>query len=377
MFSFDLSPEQKEFQRTARKFALERVLPRAAELDRKEEYSADLTAEAAALGLVNVGIPEAYGGLGLGMVDEVIIGEELGYACMGFFTGILASDLGIVAIKLAGNEEQKHRFFPPLLTELSAFCLSEADNGSDAGAMKTKAEFDGDDVVINGAKMWITNGGVCQCYVVFARFEGEHKHAGTVCVVVPADAPGILVNKLHGKMGQRCSQTAEIVFENVRVPKANVLGEPGDGFKIAMKTLDRTRITVAAGSLGVARRALDESVKYAKVRHAFGKVIADFQAIQFKIADMKIGLDTARLQTLYAAWLADEGRMIGQASAIAKCYASDIAFAAANEAIQIHGGAGYMNDFPVEKLLRDVKLNQIYEGTNEIQRVVIARSLLK
>jgi acyl-CoA dehydrogenase len=377
MINFDLTPEQKEMQRMARQFAAERILPNAAQWDREESYPADFVKEAADLGLLNITIPEEYGGLGLGLLEEVLIGEELGYACMGFDTIILASDLAIVPIKLAGNDEQKKRFFPLLHTGLGAFCLSEADNGSDAGAMKTRAEFSGDDVVLNGTKMWITNGGVAAIYVVFARMETEHKHTGTVAIVVPADVPGISHNKLHGKMGQRCSYTAEMIFENVRVPRSNILGEPGDGFKIAMKTLDRTRITVAAGSIGVARRALEESVKYAKTRHAFNQPIANFQAIQFKLADIKMGLDTSRLQTLYAAWLVDNNRPHGQASAIAKCRASDVAFAAAGEAIQIHGGYGYMNDFPVEKLLRDVKLNQIYEGTNEIQRVVVARSLLK
>ncbi|MBS0661283.1 MAG: acyl-CoA dehydrogenase family protein [Verrucomicrobia bacterium] len=375
--NFDLTPEQKEIQRLARQFATEQILPRAAEWDRNETYPAEMVQAAADLGLLNIGIPEEYGGLGLGMLEEALIGEELGYACMGFDTIILASDLAVVPLKLAGTDEQKKRFFPGLVKGLGAFCLSEADNGSDAAAMKTKAEFVGDEIVVNGTKMWITNGGVCSTYVVLCRTEHAQGHLGTVCVVVPGDAPGVSHNKLHGKMGQRCSYTAEVIFENVRVPKSNMLGGIGDGFKIAMKTLDRTRITVAAGSLGVARRALDESVKYARTRHAFGAPISNLQAIQFKLADMKMGLDTSRLQTHYAAWLVDNDRPHAQASAIAKCRASDVAFSAAAEAIQVHGGYGYMNDFPVEKLLRDVKLNQIYEGTNEIQRVVVARSLLR
>ncbi len=377
MMNFDFTPEQKEIQRLARQFAMEQVLPHAAEWDRAETFPVDTVKHAADLGLLNIGIPEEYGGLGLGVVEEVLIGEELGYACMGFDTIILASDLAVTPIKIAGSDEQKKRFFPPLLTGLGAFCLSEADSGSDASAMKTKAEFVGDDIVINGTKMWITNGGVCSMYVVLCRTAHAEGNKGTICVVVPAETPGVSHNKLHGKMGQRCSYTAEVIFENVRVPKANMLGGLGDGFKIALRTLDRTRITVASGSVGLLRRALDESVKYAKTRLAFGKPIAELQAIQFKLAEMKMSLETSRLQTYYAAWLVDNDRPHGQASAIAKCRSSEAAFAGAAEAIQIHGGYGYMNDFPVEKLLRDSKLNMIYEGTSEIQRIVVARSMLK
>ncbi len=377
MLNFDLTPEQKEIHRLARQFTAEQIIPRAAEWDRTETFPKDMVKAAADIGLLNIGIPEDCGGLGLGVIEEVLIGEELGYGCMGFDTIILASDLAVTPIKIAGTPEQKQRFLPPLVTGLGAFCLSEADNGSDAAAMKTKAEFVGDEIVVTGTKMWITNGGVCEIYVVLCRTDEASGAKGTVCVVIPAGTPGVSHNKLHGKMGQRCSYTAEVIFENVRVPRANMLGGVGDGFKIAMRTLDRTRITVAAGSVGVARRAIDESVKYAKTRHAFGKPISELQAIQFKLADMKMGHDTSRLQTLYAAWLVDTNQPHAQASAIAKCRASDVAFAAAAEAIQIHGGYGYMNDFPVEKLLRDVKLNMIYEGTNEIQRVVVGRSLFR
>ena len=377
MISFDLSDEQKQIQALARQFAREVVIPNAAQYDRDESFPADIVAQAHDLGLLNVIVPEAVGGLGLGMMEEVVIGEELGYGCMGIYTILMASELGITPVLIAGNDEQKERFLGPLLDgpNLAAFGLSEADNGSDAGAMKTRAVFDGDEVVLNGAKMWITNGGLADFTVIFATFDPEQRHRGTLAVVVEKDTPGFSHQKIHGKMGQRASYTAELVLENVRVPKANILGEPGDGFKIAMKTLDKTRIPVAAGSVGVARRALAESSKYAAERHAFGKPINTFQAIQFKLADMKVSVETARWQTYYAAWLVDCGRPHAEAAAIAKCYASDVAFAAANEAIHVHGGYGYVNEFPVEKLLRDVKLNQIYEGTNEIQRLVIARGL--
>ena len=377
MISFDLTDEQKQFQSLARQFARDVIIPNAAQHDRDESFPEDIVAQAHELGLLNVLIPEAVGGLGLGMIDEVVIGEELAYGCMGIYTILMASELGITPLLVAGSPEQHEQFLKPLLAgpKLAAFALSEPDNGSDAGAMKTRATFDGDDVVLNGNKMWITNGGLADVTVVFASHDPEKRHRGTLAVVVEKDTPGFSHQKIHGKMGQRASYTAELILDNVRVPKENILGEPGDGFRIAMKTLDKTRIPVAAGSVGVARRALEESVAYAAERKAFGKPINTLQAIQFKLAEMKMGLETARWQTLYAAWLVDCGRPHTEASAVAKCYASDMAFEAANEAINLHGGYGYVNEYPVEKLLRDVKLNQIYEGTNEIQRVVIARGL--
>ncbi|MGI8748749.1 MAG: acyl-CoA dehydrogenase family protein, partial [Deinococcus sp.] len=225
--------------------------------------------------------------------------------------------------------------------------------------------------------MWITNGGVADLTVVFATTDKALGHRGTVAIVVPKDAPGQSSSKIRHKLGQRASLTAELVFENVRVPRGNALGGPGDGFKIAMKTLDKTRVPVAAASVGVARRALEESVKYAGERAAFGKPIGSYQAIQFKLAEMLIGIETGRMMTWRAAWLVDQGLPHSTEAAIAKAYCSEMAFDAANEAIQVHGGYGYVGEYPVEKLLRDVKLNQIYEGTNEIQRLVIARGLLK
>jgi len=379
VIDFELTEEQRQFQSLARQFAREVIKPVAAEHDREESYPEAVVRRGHELGLLNTIVPESVGGLGLGSLDEAIIGEELGYGCMGIYTIFMASELGITPLLLAGSPEQQERFLAPLLSgpKLAAFALSEPDNGSDAGAMKTRAVFDGDDVVLNGTKMWISNGDRAEFTVVFATFDPAQRHRGTLAVVVEKGRQGFSARKLHGKLGQRASPTAELVFENVRVPRANVLGEPGDGFAIAMRTLDRTRIPVAAGSVGVARRALDEALGYASQRHAFGKPIAQFQAIQFKLAEMKIGIETARWQTYHAAWLADRGEPHGEAAAIAKAYASDMAFRSADEALNVHGGYGYVNEYPVEKLMRDVKLNQIYEGTNEIQRLVIARGLLK
>lgn len=378
MINFSLSDEQKQMQQLARQFTRDVIVPQAAAFDRSEAFPKEIVAQVHDLGLLNAIIPESCSGLGLGMLDEVILGEEFAYGCMGIYTILMASDLGTTPIILAGTEEQKKRFLSPLLKgpNLAAFALSEPDNGSDAAAMKTRASFDGDDVILNGNKMWITNGGLADITVVFASFDPDLKHKGVLAVVVEKDAPGFSHQKIHGKMGQRASWTAELIFDNVRVPKANILGEVGEGFKIAMKTLDKTRVPVAAGSVGLARRALDESNKYASERLAFGKPINQIQSIQIKLAEMKMGIETARWQTFYAAWLVDNGMPHTEASAIAKCYASDMAFNAANEAIQVHGGYGYVNEYPVEKLLRDVKLNQIYEGTNEIQRLVIARSVI-
>ena len=379
MIGFELSDEHKQIQILARQFTRDAITPNAAQWDREEHFPTEVLAQAHEIGLLNTIIPEEVGGLGFGLMEEVIIGEEIGYGCMGVYTILMASELGITPILIGGSEEQKKRFLGPLLDapKLAAFGLSEPDNGSDAGAMKTRAVFDGDDVILNGNKMWISNGGYADITVIFASFDAEARHKGTLAIVVEKDTPGFTSQKIHGKLGQRASLTTELILNNVRVPKANILGDPGDGFKIAMKTLDKTRIPVAAGSVGVARRALDASVTYAAEREAFGKPINRLQAIQFKLANMKIGIETARYQTYYAAWLADQGLPVTEASAIAKCYASDMAFDAANEAIHVHGGYGYVNDFIPEKLLRDVKLNQIYEGTNEIQRVVIARGLIQ
>jgi acyl-CoA dehydrogenase len=376
---FRLTDEQEQLRALAREFAEREIMPVAAEYDRAESFPHSVIAKAAEVGLLNMIIPTASGGLGLGMLEEAILGEELARGCMGIYSILMASELGLTPVVMAGSPEQHQEWLAPLVGQpkLAAFGLSEAGNGSDAAAMRTKAVLEGDEWVINGSKMWITNGGMADFTVVFCTTDASLRHKSSVAIIVPHDAPGFSYNKIHHKMGQRAAQTSELVFEDVRVPKGNMLGNVGDGFKIAMKTLDKTRIPVAAGSVGIARRALEESVKYARAREAFGKPISEFQAIQIKVAEMSIGLETARLATWYAAWLVDQGQPHASAAAIAKAYASEAAFEAANQAIQVHGGYGYVGEYPVEKLLRDVKLNQIYEGTNEIQRLVIARGLLK
>ncbi|MFN4253125.1 acyl-CoA dehydrogenase family protein, partial [Deinococcus sp.] len=376
---FTLNDEQRQLQQLARDFTRKEIMPIASEYDQKEELPWQVVEKAFQVGLLNPSIPEHAGGLGLGMFDECLIGEELAYGCMGIYTVLMASELGIAPVLIGGTEEQQKRFLTPLTEKagLAAFALSEPNNGSDAASMHTTATLDGDAWVLNGTKMWISNGGLAEFTVVFATTDRQGGHRATVALVVPKDAPGFSYNKIKHKMGQRASLTSELVFENVRVPRENQLGGLGDGFKIAMKTLDKTRIPVAAGSVGIARRAMEESIKYSKERTAFGKPIAELQAIQFKLAEMAMGIETGRLMYQKAAWLVDQGQPHGFESAIAKAYCSEMAFNAANEGIQVHGGYGYVGEYPVEKLLRDVKLNMIYEGTNEIQRVVISRHLLK
>ena len=379
MLDFELSEEQKQLQALARDFTRKEILPAAQRADREERMPEGLLEKAFATGLLNPELPEELGGSGLSLLDEILIAEELGYGCMGVYTTLMASALGLTPILLAATPEQQRRLLAPLRERpcLLAFALSEANNGSDAAAMRTLARRDGGDFVISGSKMWISNGGEAELTVVFATTDPSQGHRSSVAIVVPRSAPGQQAHPIHHKLGQRASLTSELVFDEVRVPAENLLGEVGAGFRIAMQTLDRTRIPVAAASVGVARRARDEALRYAKERQAFGRPVADFQAIQFKLADMEIGIQSGRWLAYRAAWLADQGRPHSAEAAAAKAYCSDMAFSAANEAIQIFGGAGYVGEYPVEKLLRDVKLNQIYEGTNEIMRVIIARSLLR
>lgn len=380
MIDFRLTPEQEDMRALARRFAQERIAPVAARHDREESYPEELVATAAELGLLNLRVPEACGGLGLGVLDEAIVGEELAWGCMGIYTILMASDLGVTPLELYGSEEQKRRFLAPLMDggpRLAAFALSEPGAGSDAAAMRTRVVEEGDELVLSGTKMWISNGGLAEFTVTFATTDVGEGARASVAVVVPKDAPGLSWRKIHGKLGQRASPTYEMVLDGVRVPRANRIGDVGDGIRIALGTLDQTRIPVAAGAVGVARRARDEAARYANEREAFGQPIARFQAIAFKLAEMEIIVHTARLQTWHAAWRADQGLPCGHEAAIAKAYASDRAFEAASEAINVLGGYGYVDEYPVQKLMRDVKLNQIYEGTNEIQRLVIARQVAR
>ena len=379
MIDFSLSDELLEIQGRARRFARDEILPIAAEYDRKGEVPPGIAERAKAAGLLNVTIPKEYGGMSYGALQSAIIAEELGAACAGISITILVNGLALTPLLLAGSEEQKETFLRPVAEQakLAAFCLTERDAGSDAGAIKTTALPDGDDLVINGSKCFITSGGLAELMTVFALTDPTRGARGVSAIVVPGDTPGITVTKTEDKMGQRASNTVELCFENVRVPKSNLLGKPGRGFPIALNTLDFGRSGVAALSVGVARAALEYATAYARTRQQFGAPIITNQGVSFMLADMATKVEAARLLTWQAAWIADRGLKATAKSGMAKCFAADTAMEVSTDAVQIHGGYGYMRDYPVEKLMRDAKLLQIYEGTNQIQRMVIARQLGK
>ncbi|MFQ5342595.1 MAG: acyl-CoA dehydrogenase family protein [Anaerolineae bacterium] len=379
MISFQLSEEQQAIRALAREFSQKEIAPVAAELDRTEQHPAEVMQKAWETGLLNLTIPEEYGGVGLGAFEEVLVAEEFAAGCAGISTSVMANSLALTPIIQSGTPEQLREFIQPFSEEprLAAFCLTEPSAGSDVAGMRSTAERVGDEYVINARKHWITNGSVAKLYTLFVKTDPSERHRGISAFIVPADTPGISHGKKEEKMGQRASDTREVIFEDVRVPVANRLGEEGQGWMIAMKTLDKARPGVAALGLGVARAALTAALEYAQEREQFGQPIVNFQMIQKMLADMAIGLETARLMVWKAAWLIDNGQNNNYESSIAKAYATDVAMQATTDAVQIFGGYGYSREYPVEKYMRDAKLLQIYEGTNQIQRVVIARNLLK
>ena len=378
MIDFNLSEEQKAVQEMARDFAMNELRPKAAHFDQSHEFAVDVMKKAFEAGFLTCNIPEAYGGGGLSQFEMTLLSEELAAGCGGLFTSMMACSLATTPIILYGSEEQKKKFLAPLAKTmtLAAFCLTEREAGSDAGSLKTKAVKSGDSYILNGSKCFITNGGVAGLYVVFANTAPGKGPRGISAFIVPRETPGLVIGKVEDKMGQRASNTTEVIFDDMKIPAANVLGREGIGFIVAMKTFDVTRASVGAAAVGVARAALEYATAYSKTRRTFGKALALYQATQFKIAQMAMEIQAARHLVRHAAWLTDQGKPNGKESAMAKCFASDIAVRAADEAIQIHGGYGYMRDYPVEKLLRDAKLFQIYEGTNEIQRMVIAHEVI-
>ncbi|MCI0475391.1 MAG: acyl-CoA dehydrogenase family protein [Anaerolineales bacterium] len=379
MIDLSLTDEQKALQELARDFAQKEIAPMAPEMDRTCKYPFDLLKQAHKLGLLNLTIDEAYGGGGLGWLEACIVGEELSAADAGFATAANANELALTPLHLAATEEQKKKFIAPIARDggFAAFCVTEPSAGSDVAAMRMRAEKRGAEYILNGTKHFITNGDVAQLYTVFALTDPEKKHRGMSCFAVAADLPGITHQHMGEKMGHRASDTAEIVFDNVRVPAENLIGGEGGGFKIAMETFDRTRVGIGAAGVGIARAAMEASIKFAKERQQFGQAIGNFQAIQFMLADMAIKIETARLAVYHAAWLVDRNLAYAFASAIAKAYGSDVAMQVTTDAVQVHGGYGYYADYKVEKYMRDAKLLQIYEGTNQVQRLVIARALLK
>jgi acyl-CoA dehydrogenase len=377
-FSLKLSDEQREFQQVARKFAREEMIPKEKYYDQTMEFPQEIFAKAWELGLVNTHIPERFGGMGLGALDGCIIGEELAYGCTGMMTAIEANSLAAAPVLVAGSDEQCKKYFGRLVEEprQAAYCVTEPGAGSDVAGAKTTAVKKGDKWVINGSKMWITNGGFADWYFVLAKTDPNAK-AGSAFTgfIVDAKTPGITIGRKEVNIGQRCSDTRGITFEDVAVPDENVLGSPGYGFKIAMQAFDITRPPVAVGAVGIARRAFDEARKYAMERKTMGVPIANHQAIQFMLADMATGIEAGRLLTYKAAYEIDCGRKNTIFASMAKRFAGDHANQAVTDAVQIFGGAGFNTEYPVEKLFRDAKIYQIYEGTSQIQRMIIAKEM--
>ena len=379
MPDFSLTPEQESLRDLARKFARTEMAPHAAEADRAARFPEEVYRKAHEHGLMNLNVPAEYGGSGLGLLDQCLIVEELAYACGGMTTSIIANCLALEPILLDGTPEQKQRVLAPFCAEygLASFCLTEPSGGSDVGSLRTRARKEGDAYVLDGEKCFITNAPHAKLYTVFATIDPSLRHKGITAFFVPRSAPGVVPGKDEEKMGHRASSTGTVRFESVRVPAADRLGPEGGGFSLAMRTLDMTRTPIGALATGIAQAALDHAARYSLKRESFGKPIAQHQAIQIKLANMAQAIHAARLLTWHAAWKIDRGERGTLESSIAKCFASDAALLVADEALQTFGGYGYMKDYPVEKLLRDAKLTQIYEGANEIQRSVIARELLR
>jgi acyl-CoA dehydrogenase len=377
--SFALTPEQRELRALAREFADKEIRPKAAEYDEHQTHPADLVEKAHDLGLMNVHVPEEVGGPGLPAFEGMLIGEELSWGCSGIAVSIVANTLGAAPVMIAGSAEQKQTWLPPLLDEpiLCSFALSEPDAGSDAARIKTIAERRGDEYVLNGSKMFITNAGHAAWSVVFASTDKSQGHKGLSAFVVPMDAEGVTIEKHLDKMGQRSTDTSAFALNDVVIPAANLLGAEGDGFKIAMQTLDFTRPGTAAGAVGVAQAAYEYAVDYAKQRVTFDVPIAMHQGVNFLIADMATEIEAARLLTWQAAWMLDQGygRKATLYSSFAKRFSADTAMKVTTDAVQVFGGYGYIKEYPVEKLMRDAKLFQIYEGTSQIQRLVIAKEI--
>jgi len=379
-FPFTLTEDQEALRREIRDFAAREIAPNVLRWDEASEFPIDVVKQLGQMGLLGVIFPAEYGGAGLGYVDYMLAIEELS-AVDGSIGIIVAAHNSLCTnhIFLAGSEAQKKRYLPKLTTgeHLGAWGLTEPGSGSDASAARTTAVRKGDHWVLNGTKTFITNGHYADVSVIIAVTNKEEGTHGLSAFIVEKGAPGFRAGKKENKLGLRASDTSELIFEDCAIPADNLLGKEGEGFIDAMRTLDGGRISIAALSLGIGRGALDASVKYVKQRRQFGKAIAEFQGIQWKLADMATELDAARLLTLRAAVLKDAGQRVTQESAMAKLYASEVAVKICNEAVQLHGGYGFIKDYPVEKFYRDVKLCTIGEGTSEIQRMVIGREILK
>lgn len=379
MLNFQLSEEQEALREMARRFAKERIMPVSAECDREARFPKDVFEAGWELGLINPTVPEAYGGAGLSELENALIAEQLAYGCTGIQTSMLANTLALTPLLLAGSEQQKKKYLSMLVEAplLASYCTTEPGGGSDVAGMTTRFEKQGDHYVLNGEKCWITNASFASFYVVFATEDPASRHKGIAAFIVDRKSDGLRVGHHEDKMGQRASDTATIHFENVAVPESNLLAKPGFGFKLAMETFNQTRPDIGAMATGLMQRCLDESVGYARERVTFGQPIIEHQMIQGMLADMAISIEATRLMYQKAAWNLGSGTRDPIVSSYAKAFGADQAMKTAIDAVQIFGGNGYVKDYPVEKLMRDAKVLQIYEGTSQIQRLVIARHLAR
>ncbi|KAJ6641717.1 putative medium-chain specific acyl-CoA dehydrogenase, mitochondrial [Pseudolycoriella hygida] len=380
--NFELNEDQKNIQDIARKFASNEMIPVAAHYDRTGEYPADIVKKAWEVGLMNLFIPAEFGGPELDCVTGCMVLEELSYGCAGIQTALMVTDVAQMPLVIGASTEQKRKYLGRLVEEpmVAAYCATEPSAGSDINGIQTKAVRKGDEYILNGQKMWITNGGVANWYFVIARTNPDPKApAGQAFsgFIVERDYPGVNPGRKEINMGQRASDTRGVSFEDVRVPKENLILGEGAGFRLAMKTFDKSRPGVAAGACGVAQRCLDEAVKYSLERKTFGVPIAQHQSVSNMLADMAIGVETSRLAYMLAAWQVDQGRRNSYMASIAKCYAADICNKIVSDGVQIFGGSGFNSEYPMEKLMRDAKIFQIYEGTSQIQRIVISRCLIE
>ncbi len=379
--SFDLTNEQRSFRDVMRSFVDERIAPNAARYDREQVYPKDSFDACVEMELPSLGVPEAYGGAGADMVTQAIMVEEIARGCASTSVTILISKLGMLPVMNFGSEELKQKYLPRIASgEIQAsYCLSETDAGSDVASMRCRADRDGDDYVLNGAKYWITNAGISDTYTVFAKTDPAAGGRGITCFLVEKEW-GLEFPKFEDKLGLRASPTGEVVLRDVRVPMGNRIGEEGEGFKIAMHTLDRSRPTIGAQAVGIAQGAIDYAGNYMMGRKAFGTAISDFQGLRFMLADMAIRNEAARALVYRACATIDGGDpddTLGYLGASAKSFASDTAMSVTTDAVQLLGGYGFTKEFPVERFMRDAKITQIYEGTNQVQRIVVAKHVLR
>jgi acyl-CoA dehydrogenase len=379
MIDFSPTEEQTALVDTARRFARERIIPIAAACDRDSRFPKEVFLDAWKLGFVNPTLDAEFGGAGLSDLDSTFITEEMAYGCTGIQTSITANTLALTPIRLAGTPEQKKKYLGWLSSEpiFASYATTEPGAGSDVAGMRTKATKQADgSYILSGQKAWISNAGFASFFIIFATSDAELRHKGIGAFIVHADQKGVSVGKHEDKLGQRASNTAVVTLDDVHVPGAQVLAPPGQGFKLAMETFNQTRPDIGAGALGLMRRCLDECVIYAKERKTFGQPIAQHQLVQWMIAEMAIRIEATSLLVRKAAWNLDQGVRNPVVSSYAKAYGADSAMATAIDAVQIFGGNGYVKEYPVEKLMRDAKILQIYEGTSQIQRIVIAKNIL-